>query len=537
VPLSDLRARARGARAVAQEAAAYARLTRDLPPFLRTPLDPETALARLQRALATREQRLAWLVERGVYARPTSPFARLLRHAGCELGDFRALLCREGVEGALGVLADRGVYVTFDEVKGRREAVRGSARFAFRGDDFDNPLFAPHLAAYTGGTGGVPSRSWRSLWLSAEQAAAMAVAFDAHGVRHARHVFWRTTPAYKMLVYAKLGHETIAWLHPLSPLPVRVRVVSDYLALLWRLGGQRLPRPAFLDLRRPERLVAWLARQPPTGRPIVVDTTVSSAVRAAVAATAAGASLEHVTFYVQGEPVTPARFRHITQSGARVIASYGTIELATIGFGCAAPAAVDDVHLIPDRWATISRPRAVDSGGPNVDVLLFSSISRFASKIVLNADLGDYGRLERRACDCSMGRLGLHTHLSEVRSFEKLTGEGMTVVRTNLVQILEQVLPARFGGSSTDYQLLEQEGLDSATRLVLRVHPSVGDVDADAVRAAVLAGLRRGHLVSSFMTEMWRRADTVTVSREPPIVTAAGKMLPIHLLKPPPVLA
>ena len=35
-------------------------------------------------------------------------------------------------------------------------------------------------------------------------------------------------------------------------------------------------------------------------------------------------------------------------------------------------------------------------------------------------------QIEQRPCGCLLGALGLTTHLSEIRSFEKLTGAGMT---------------------------------------------------------------------------------------------------------------
>jgi hypothetical protein len=134
----------------------------------------------------------------------------------------------------------------------------------------------------------------------------------------------------------------------------------------------------------------------------------------------------------------------------------------------------------------------------------------------------------RRDCGCSLGVLGLRTHLSEIRSFEKLTGEGVTFARANLERILEDALPARFGGTGLDYQLIEEEAGDGATRLVLRVAPSVGDVDEAAVRAVLLRELGRDGLVERHMTDDWRQVGTVRLSREPPLRTPAGKIMPFH---------
>src|SRR5687767_10389626 len=135
--------RLRPAVEVAEDLAMALRLGRDLPAFLRRPLTVDALRRRVQRHLRDREHRFLTLIDRAVYAFPRSPYRRLLVHVGCERGDFHALVAREGVEGALQILAARGVYVSFDELKGRRPAVRGSARFQFVDRDFDNPLRRP----------------------------------------------------------------------------------------------------------------------------------------------------------------------------------------------------------------------------------------------------------------------------------------------------------------------------------------------------------------------------------------------------------
>ena len=90
---------ARRLRAGGENAAMLARLARDLPRALRNPSSPQEARERLRRRLVTREQRLLAIVERAIYGYPRSPYLRLLRHVGSELGDFPALLAREGRRG------------------------------------------------------------------------------------------------------------------------------------------------------------------------------------------------------------------------------------------------------------------------------------------------------------------------------------------------------------------------------------------------------------------------------------------------------
>ena len=123
----------------------------------------------------------------------------------------------------------------------------------------------------------------------------------------------------------------------------------------------------------------------------------------------------------------------------------------------------------------------------------------------------------------------MRTHLSEMRSFEKLTGEGVTFARSNLMEIMEEELPARFGGTGLDYQLAEEEASDGRTRMTLRVSPSVGPLDEDALRAAFLNALGRGSLAEKYSADLWRSADTLDIRRERPLATRAGKVLPFHL--------
>ena len=52
--------------------------------------------------------------------------------------------------------------------------------------------------------------------------------------------------------------------------------------------------------------------------------------------------------------------------------------------------------------------------------------------------------------------LAFHT----IRSHEKLTAGGMTLLDTDVIRLLDEVLPARFGGAPTDYQLVEHESDD-----------------------------------------------------------------------------
>ena len=306
-------------RELAEDAAMLGRLGRDLPRYLRRPLSIEEARRRVRLGVEQRERRFLALVDRVVYGYPRSPYRALLRHAGCERGDLHALVAREGLEPALRHLAGLGVYVSFDEFKGRREAVRGSARFAFSERDFDNPLPPYCYVELTGGSRGRPTRVGRSLDAVTDMASSFALALEAHGVASPRAFFWNGAGLSWAFAHLKLGNPIERWLYPIAPLPGLARAAHRYVAVLARLAGARIPPLEYCDVQEPERVVDGLVRARPGERPIVVNSTASSAVRVASAAAAMGRSLAGVTFHTRSEPLTPTRWRAIEESGALVI--------------------------------------------------------------------------------------------------------------------------------------------------------------------------------------------------------------------------
>jgi hypothetical protein len=94
--------------------------------------------------------------------------------------------------------------------------------------------------------------------------------------------------------------------------------------------------------------------------------------------------------------------------------------------------------------------------------------------------------------------------------------------------VLEEALPARFGGGPTDYQLLEEEAEDGRPRLRLLVHPSLGPLDAEAVADAFLSAIGAGSGAEHVMALQWRQAGLVGVERRVPLATASGKILHLH---------
>jgi hypothetical protein len=137
--------------------------------------------------------------------------------------------------------------------------------------------------------------------------------------------------------------------------------------------------------------------------------------------------------------------------------------------------------------------------------------------------------LQRNECGCPLERLGWKTHLHTIRSYEKLTAGGMTFLDADIVHVIEEALPARFGGAPTDYQLVETEGEHGDSQLKLLVHPSVGPVDTDAVAETFIESIGEGSGTARVMGLLWRDAKLLTVERRAPLTTPSGKILHLHV--------
>jgi hypothetical protein len=104
----------------------------------------------------------------------------------------------------------------------------------------------------------------------------------------------------------------------------------------------------------------------------------------------------------------------------------------------------------------------------------------------------------------------------------------MTFLDTDLIRVLEEVLPARFGGGPTDYQVVEEEAGEGRSRLRLLVHPAVGAVEPAALVDVFLSALGAGSGAQQVMALQWRAAGFVVVDRTVPLALPSGKVLHLH---------
>jgi len=517
--------------------------------FLRHTISLEEARAIVRERLAEREANFLHLVERGVFGYSRSPYLALLKLAGCEMGDIRTMVRNRGLEDTLRALREVGVYVTFEEFKGRKPIVRDGHVIPVQAGDFDNPYLHRYLLGETGGSTGSPTRIPIDLDHLANQAPALMLGHDSHSVLGVPKAIWLDIlpdPAgiSSTLRPARFGQVPQKWFSPdmirglKTSISIKCRLATQAMIGAGRMFGTPIPWPETVRLDEAIVIARWIARNLKANAACLIWSHVSKALRVCIAARKAGLDLTGATFIVGGEPPTQTKVREITRTGARSVPVYPFTEHGIAGIGCAQPADENDVHFFKDALALIQFPRQIPGSSITVDAFNFTSLLPTAPKILLNVESDDYGLIEKRSCGCPLEACGFTEHLRHIRSFRKLTGEGGTLVGSEMVRILEEVLPARFGGSPLDYQLMEEEDEDGFTRLSLLVNPTIQIADETAIIETVLDSLRQSKLAlgqGSFAAEMtrsiWKQARTLRIKRMKPILTSHGKLMPLHVAK------
>jgi hypothetical protein len=528
------------ARVSPAELALGARLLVGIPAFLRHRISPQQARAIVARRLAQRAPDFLALAQRAIYQHPGSPYRQLLALAGCEYGDLERLIGQEGLDGALRLLYRQGVYLTVDEFKGRRPAIRGSASVAVGPNRLRNPDATVHVPRATSGSRGHGTPAPLDFAHIRERAVNRSLRLVARGDRGWLHALW-TVPGgsavTRMLEYSAVGAPLVRWFSPVDPaapgLHLRYRWITRVVRFGGLLAGVPQPRPIHVPLDAPLPIARWMAAVLRAGRIPYLDTVVSGAVRLCQAASEAGIDLRGAQFQVHSEPLTPARLAVIRRSGAGLVSTYATTETGPIAAGCLAPQAADDLHVLDDVHGLIQPGADGATGDLPPRALLISSVRPTAPLILLNVSLGDEGDLLERACGCPLEQVGWTRHLHTVRSFEKLTAWGMTFLDTDVIRVLDEILPTRFGGGPTDYQLIEDEAADGQPCVRLLAHPRVGPLDPNAVAEAFLAAIGGGAEGERLMELQWRQAGVLRVERRPPYTTGAGKILHVHLARRP----
>ncbi|UCG22667.1 MAG: hypothetical protein JSW55_10825 [Chloroflexota bacterium] len=515
--------------------------------FLRETISLNDAREIVQRRQEQREANFLSWVEQGIYGFARSPYLPMLKLAGCELGDIRNMVQDKGLNKTLMALREADVYVSFEEYKGRKPIVRDGTVLPVEVGDFDNPYVHNYYRGETGGTTGPATRVLIDLDHLAAQAPVIMLGREANDLLGVPSAVWLdilpdVAGIMNILRPARFGEVPTKWFSPdmiresSASMSAKFRLATYSMIGVGRLSGTAIPWSERVTLDEPLKIAQWMDEMLKAHGACLLYTHVSKALRVCIAAREAGLDLTGAAVMAGGEPPTETKVREITSTGARWIPIYPFSEYGTVGIGCANPVDENDLHLLDDGLALIQYPRQMPGSTLMVDAFNYTTLLPTAPKLFLNVESDDYGIIEQRSCGCLLETYGYPYHLRQVRSFSKLTSEAGTLIGSEMIRILEEVLPARFGGSALDYQLLEEEDEQGFTRLSLLVHPDIQVDDEEAVIESVLdalqpnsAGPGQGSLAAEMTRSTWKQANTLRIKRQAPILTAHGKMMPLYV--------
>jgi hypothetical protein len=527
----------------------YLRFIFGLRRYFKSGLTTDQALERatilLRERLLSRNENFLNLLERGVFGYAKSPYLRLLEAKKIAFADIKKWVEADGIEVTLNHLLGEGIYFTVDEFKGKTEVVRGDIRFRCAEKVFDNPFLSTAYEVRSGATRSAGTRIRIDFDYLTQRSLYDAFLLNAHGVLDAPIANW--FPLFpgapginSSLRFSHIGNPPKKWFSQVKKAQIKVnwekRLGTDVIFLMAKLHNVPLAKPEFVNLNHALTIAQWAELMIKEHGKCMVYTFATSAVRVCMAAQENNLNIKGTRFLVTGEPLTVQKKIEIEAAGGVAVPVYGISEAGVIaaGGGGEYPES-DHCYVYKDTTAIISHKHHVEHSDITVDSFLFTTLLYESPKLLLNVGMGDYGTVYTKPDTSAFGKIGFDTHIANIRSYEKLTGEGVTFVDTDFILIIEKKLPQLFGGQSTDYQLVEEEDQKGLNRLKLLVSPRLAAIDEKAVADKFIQLLKRSEdspeSWAQSGTEMWNQARTVRVAREYPMATASGKILPFHIVK------
>jgi hypothetical protein len=516
-----------------REVAYYAHISTGLFRLLRSPFRDGTDL--LERQIARRESSFLEIASRRVFTNPRNPYYELFRLAGCAEGDLTESVQRCGLETTLSRLAAEGVYLTHDEFKGKTPLVRAGRHIPFSPSALLNPVGRSYIETMSGGSRSPGTRTRKSLELQRYRDAYDCLQTREFGLNErARVLVLPTLPSTiglgNSIRRVRAGQRVERWFAVQGDMrgAGHYRVLTHFLVAMGRALGQPIPWPQSLPDNDFRPVARWIAERRRRGGACAVRAYVSSAVRVAAASREANVDISGTIFFVAGEALTEAKRRTIEDAGCEVYPGYGITEVSAIGSACRQMKTGNSVHVYRDAVAVVSRVRLAPLSGVDVNSLLFTNLLPFAPRFLINAEMDDSGVVEPATCQCAYSAAGMTTQIRNIFSYGKLTGQGVTLVGSDVVRILETALPRRFGGAPGDYQLVEREG-ERQTELLLRVSPRAATAPTSEIHDFFLSELRRCY-GGTLAARLWKHSSGFAVIREEPCLTRSGKVLSLHVM-------
>ncbi len=516
------------------EAMYYARMGRGVFQLLRAPriADPEKTVLD---QLANRERRFLETVRSVIFADARHPYRRMFQLAGCGYEDLKQRVEQDGLEDTLAALHRAGVYLSHDEFKCKKPIVRSGRTIPAAPASFLNPLVSRSYESRSSGSrsaGTVTRHNLQNQLYRECYAHFLQKEFDLEnrilvGVMPILPSAWGLGSCLKA---ARAGRRIEKWFAAGGTWwdSGHYRAATKALMILAAVMGAKVAFPTYLKPDDFSDAAEWIAGKRREGILCWVNGVVSACVRVAAAALDKGFDISGTVFRVGGEALTDAKRRVIESAGAEVFPYYHIHELGPIGQACRQMRDGNRVHIHRDAVAVISYRRTAPLSSTDVDSLLFTSLLPFAPRVLINAEMDDAGIIGPARCDCSYQKMGFVQQVSNIYSYGKLTGQGITLIGGDVVGILEKILPQVFGGAPGDYQLVEEE-TGRQTAIMLRVSPRTGVSTTKEIEERFLKEVRK-LFGGSLSRRQWLHSGAVRVVIGEPYATVSGKILPLHLI-------
>jgi len=519
-----------------RELARYSRMGMAFVSHLRSPLDPDPE-GTIRSHMERRESSFIAII-RKTLSNAAHPYSRMFRIAGWTLRDVETSVARCGVEHTLQALLDAGVYLKQDELRGKKEIIRRGESIPSTPRSWLNESGrGPIVNTSSGSSSGRSFRTEQSLdYLTNLEAACQLMVGELDLERRPGVQVAPILPGYGLLgalLASRLRVGFGRWyaIGGASRANRYYRIATRCIAAQLRLFGAKVPYPMYLDQNDFRPAAEYLTRLRSDGAVAVISGFVSSVSRVAAAALDEDLDVSGTIAIVAGEALTDVKRHVIESAGISVYPTYGASDIGNIGLPCRHMNRGNCVHIFRHGVAlAVKREATGESGGKPVDSLYATSLLPFAPRYLINAEIGDTGVIEEATCDCVFTRLGFNLQVRDIASISKVTAQGMTIAAEELVQVLEERMPARFGGRPGDYQLIEAEGT-AQTEMILCIRPGVSRNSDEEILGYFLAQTHR--LYGGSMSALaWVHSRGVRVRWAAPLLSATGKFRAVRLLGP-----
>ena len=508
--------------------------------IFKNPISKEEGINILKKRIGARQENFLRTLEQTVFAHPDSPYKVLLERSKYSFNNIKELVEARGIEDALETLHKDGVYIEVLEFKGRKDVVRGKDTYRFKEKDFSNPLMTSGFGTQSGGSRSKGTSMKVPLeFIRQHNPYSIVGASECEMLENPSIIWLPILPAgeglFFALRFAAIGNPPVKWFSQVDEKYIKPPAIEKLKTIfsVWmgRLWGKKIPKPEFVGMRDTIKIAKWMDKNLDKRKGCSIVTYASSALRLIMTAKKNDLNLGRIVFWLMGEPLTRKIFEEIKDFGGMAYSLYGCNEVMMVGHGCAHPLYPDDMHFLKDKLAVITSPRKVGQDDITVDAFYFTTLLESSPKIFLNTELGDYGIVEKRSCGCEFERIGFDKHIHTIRSFEKLTAEGATFIGSDLVPLVQRILPSELGGDATDYQFMEEADENGIPRLYMLISPDIGEIDEERIKEIIFNALTSGEYSHSYSRAYWDQAETIQIKRIHPIPTIRGKIVPLHIRK------